>query len=119
MKKLIVIAGLMLSIAAQAYSNNPVFKSDTVLPSELQERILNYVEARCVGVDVMSLVELDTQVRDEYIDQGQVDAYFTTTFSVVGNESARIVVKSAEYSFSNGDNLEVSSAESSDFYCNN
>lgn len=121
LKKLFVIIGIAFSISAQANTIDTVFKKDSALPQELQKRVLQYVNTNCANlVSYSGLQELATDVREVKIDQGMVDQYFTTTFASSyrfdGQHSVRtyITVESAQYAFSNGDNLAVLSIESND-----
>lgn len=121
MKKILVLVGFLVALSAQANTLDSVFKKDSAIPVELQQRILDAINTRC-GRLVMQygLQEQSTNVRVERIDQGVIDYYFSTTFSSRYNfdgthpVTTYITVESAQYSFSNGDNLEVSSVQSHD-----
>lgn len=64
------IASLLLTTTAFAQPQ---------VPTELQEKILKAIEARCERV--YNLNEVETLTRVVRIDQGQTDYYYTTTFS--------------------------------------
>ncbi len=114
MKKFLAVLGLTLSITAHANTVETVFDKDSKVPTDLQARILNYVNTKCSAVIAnYGLNEVSTSVRLDRIDQGVVDQYFTTTFSSryyfdgMHPTTIYFTVESAVYAFQNGDNLEV------------
>lgn len=125
MKKIFLLLGLFLSMQAQANNSDSVFKKDSELPRNLQERVLAAVQSKCANLIMnYGLSEIATEVRIERIDQGVIDRFYTTTFfsrylfDGTHPTTTYITVESAEYSFSNGDNLEVTNISSPDG-CNN
>lgn len=119
MKQLFLLLTLTLSVSAHANTVESVFKKDSLLPLELQKRVLSAIEKKCQDVLTENgLAESATTVREDHIDNGIVDYYYTTTFSsryYFADQHptyAYFTVESAEYGFSNGDNLSVS-----DFKC--
>lgn len=114
MKKFIALFALSLSVSALANTLETVYKKDTQLPVALQERILKVLKERCPDmIQPYGLREKTTEVRVDRVDQGVIDRYYTTTFSArwyfdgYHPSTSYIEVKSAEYSFQNGDNLSV------------
>jgi hypothetical protein len=122
MKNLIISLCFFTALTANANTVSVVFKSDSQVPTELQKRISSEVSKKCGPTySNYTFTEKVTQVRLDRIDQGVTDKYFTTTLTDGGLRghpelTVSITVESAEYSFTNGDNLEVISV-SSDYGC--
>ncbi len=122
MKKMFLFFCFTLSIAAQGNTINTVFKNESQVPVELQKQILDFVNIRCGNlVSNYGLHELKTTIREyNRVDQGMVDAYFTTTltseyyFDKMHPSTTNITIESERYNFSSGDNFVVISASSSD-----
>lgn len=124
MKKLILVA--ILTVANVAFANNvdSVFRKESVLPDVLKEKTLEAIKLKCAKiVSDYGLQEITTSLKTETIDQGMVDVYYTTTFSSRYNfdgthpVTTYITVESAEYAFSNGNNLEVLKVQSQSNDC--
>lgn len=118
MKQLFFVITFALSLVAQANTVETVFKKDSEIPVELQQKIIDYVTQNCKAiVELYGLSELQTEVRYDRVDQGILDTYFTTTLSAryhydgMHPSVTRIVVESAKYDFY-GDNLRVEKATS-------
>jgi hypothetical protein len=62
---------------------------------------------------VFGLEEIKTEVREDHVDQGVVDFFYSTSLSSryfadgMHPATTTIQVESAEYAFSNGDNLQI------------
>ena len=80
--KFILLALVFVSLAAQAVSPEQVFRRDSQLPKELQQRVLNQALTCGDYVAHWSLQEKATTVRVDRIDQGIVDYYYTTELTV-------------------------------------
>lgn len=88
------VAGLavLVSTAAQA---SGVFMPNSPLPEEIKSLIRVELSARCTPGDWQ---EVATTVREDRIDQGIIDYYYTTTIRMHEQE---IVVESADWAMSN------------------
>lgn len=80
--KFALLTFVLLSFAAQAVTPDQVFRRDTQLPQELQQRVLNLALSCGDYVAHWSLQEKATTVRVDRIDQGIVDYYYTTELTV-------------------------------------
>ena len=106
--KHIALLAVLFPLTTFANSVDTVFLPNSALPSELRARILQAVEARCsAGLTHNTLREEATRVREESVDQGVRDYFYTTdlhtTYLFDGTHpvGATITVVSAEYSISN------------------
>jgi len=111
----------LMPFLAQANTVDSVYKANSELPLELKQRVLAQVEAKCAaGVIQNGLSEVSTTVREESIDQGIRDYFYTTTFRSayffdgMHLADAYITVTSAEYQISNPsvDRFEIQSVSS-------
>lgn len=104
--KAILFSSLLL--ASNCFAAN--FAQDSLVPKELQTAIVAAVYSTypCLNELKEERTEISTQVIDQF-----VDLYFTTSlrasyhFDGLNPVDANLVVKSAKYDFSNGQNLEV------------
>jgi hypothetical protein len=80
--KFALLGIVFLSFAAQAVTPDQVFRRDTQLPQELQQRVLNKALTCGAYVAHWSLQERATTVRVDRVDQGIVDFYYTTELTV-------------------------------------
>jgi len=102
-------------VATQAFAVQ--FLPDSQLPQDLQARIETAVDGKCYKMS--ELTEISTVVETVHVDNGMDDRFYTTTLQGLYRfdngilDEAIVTVKSAEYAFQNGDNLEVSSVQSS------
>lgn len=116
--KTIIAAFAISVISSTAFANtvDSAFERESPIPVELRSRILQAIQSQCTDhISAYGLKETRTDVRMEKIDQGVVDYFYTTTFTSryffdgMHPVTTYITVESAQFSFSNGDNLEVSS----------
>lgn len=106
--KIVSLLAFLFPLATFANSVETVFPASSPLPAELRARVLEAVKARCpAGLTHNTLREESTRVREESVDQGVRDYFYTTdlhtTYLFDGTHpvSATITVVSAEYSVSN------------------
>lgn len=105
MRRNLAVTLTLLSIAAAAAS--PVFRADSQLPQELQTRVLAQIHEDCPKAYELS--ELETTSRENRVDQGVIDVYYTTKILARWNYDGMhpdavgetITVESAEYAVSN------------------
>jgi hypothetical protein len=105
---------LVVSLSAEANTSGSVFGRSSPVPAALRERILSAVQARCPSIITpYGLEEIKTEVREDHVDQGVVDFFYSTSLSSryfadgMHPATTTIQVESAEYAFSNGDNLQI------------
>lgn len=114
MKKItLVVSVLLLTLSSQAQI---VFQNYSQLPTELQTYLQTSLTSRCLMLAQMQvqLTELKTSVRRDKVDQGVIDYYFTTTFVAhkIHNKypsqyQGEVIVESALFSISNGENRDI------------
>lgn len=114
MKKLGFVFAL---IATNAFAGDVIWTGDTVIPSHIQKRMEAEVAARCQVAGRVRLEETRSSMREERIDQGVIDFFYSTSITVserldqyIFDEIGTVEVDVAEYSFSNplaGDNVVV------------
>lgn len=114
MKSFILAMGFLFTVTSQANTIESAFKSDSVVPKELQVRILESVTTQCGElVTQYGLSEIITKVREDKVDQGMVDYFYETTFKSryypdgMHPGSTYLTVESAKYDIDNGDNLAI------------
>ena len=114
MKKFIALIVLAASMTSQANTLETVFKKETSIPKELQEKIFESLKTRCSDIiSAYGLREMKTEVRIDRVDQGITDRYYTTVFTSryyfdgYHPTTTRIEVKSVEYSPQYDDNFSV------------
>lgn len=76
MKNLIALSILAFGPTAQA----DAFKPGSPISSDLQNKIVAEVQAKCGSWVANNLSEIETKVESVAIDQGQVDFFYETTF---------------------------------------
>ena len=108
MRKMIVFFALLFTCQVHANTVDSVYKKNTLLPFELQQRILSAVVEKCANVIIPNgIEELSTKVREEQIDQGMLDLYYSTEFAsryYLDDQHpihAYITVESVAYSIAN------------------
>lgn len=119
----ILVTVISLLVIGQAHAS--LFLSNTTLPTELQQLIVNTIKKEVPCVALYSLKETETLVREERIDQGVVDYFFTTKitgqyyFDSYHPAAMDVVIETAEYDISNPafQKYEVLSSNLSDFVC--
>lgn len=99
---------LFAPLATFANSVDTVFPASSPLPAELRARVLEAVQARCSrGLTFNTLRETSTREREERVDQGIIDYFYTTDLSTtyyfdgMHPVGATITVESAEFDISN------------------
>lgn len=83
-----MVSSLVMSLSVSVLAQNhvdAVFKKDSPMPPDLQERVLKVISERCKNSSAgqLALRENKTQVTVKYVDQipGDMDFYFKTVFS--------------------------------------
>lgn len=97
------------TVTAEATFAKGIFKPTSLVPRELQARILEAIVNRCSpAVNRSTLVEESTLIHERYVDEDTLDSYFTTKMAAYadfndGNGPSRkiIIVESVEYDLSN------------------
>lgn len=80
MKSLIALIAIT-GIYNMSFASNYVFKSNSPVPVELQDKILAVAQAQCPKLNVNNLAEVETSTRVDIIDQGVRDYYYSTVLS--------------------------------------
>ncbi len=122
MKKLFCLL-LIVSSFAQAQANL-VFRTDSVVPSQLQDLIIQTVQSQCIGIAQYSLMESKSFERIDRIDQGIIDRYYTTyinaQFYFDGQHSSTVIIEVNSLisaGFDPAGNEKVLSVSSHDIHC--
>ncbi len=120
---LIAIATFFLSFATHSHTVETAFSQDSVIPADLQEKILALVLKRCDPTP-LTFVELHTETSYEISSKGSMDFYETTfTLSTAGADQKPVTfalkVKSAIYEFAaaNGSHLKILGFSSENLTC--
>ncbi|MGZ5278994.1 MAG: hypothetical protein ACXWC9_03580 [Pseudobdellovibrionaceae bacterium] len=103
MKQTVAAFILLFSLISQANTVESTFKIDSPIPQDLKVMILDKLSKTCSNAVVENgLTEVQTEVSKVKIDQGQIDYYFTTTFTAVHEAGQfEIVVQSADLAIYN------------------
>lgn len=123
-----ILVSLVLLTGLSAVASNNVFRRNSILPQELQTRVLELVSLQCGHgeVKINSIKEESTTVVVKQVDQGVRDRYYTTKLSVTwmfdGTHPANytITVRTGEWDISNPsvDRFEILGLDSEAGVCN-
>lgn len=118
-----VLVALLAVSSSFANTIESAYVENTVLSYDLKQEVLDAVVEKYPCVDSYGISEVETTMRTHRVDQGVIDRFYTTTFSVKFHydyhpKAGKLVVESIRWDGSNPtvDWTDITSIEGS-VYC--
>ncbi len=104
--KFLVALFFLSTLAVSANTVESIYQEDSALHRLLKVEIAQALTDKFNCINPYGIKEVETVVEVDRVDQGVIDYYYTTTFSITYTydyhpNSTRVVVRSAKYAGSN------------------